>query len=146
MRKDYLIMLADHLDQFVKDDEFDTGHWKCGTTACAAGHATSIFYQLEMVTEERILRNENEDVYSYYIRNRKSKRYGFQALEDFFELNKLQVSYIFSELWYEKMSCKITKTRVSNRIRDLVTSVENGHSIEYDILYSMIKTEINING
>lgn len=42
MKKQRLLKLADHLENNVMDHEFDMKEWKCGTTACAVGHAASI--------------------------------------------------------------------------------------------------------
>src|SRR5882672_10729843 len=104
MRKDALLKLADILENEVKDENFNMNDWKCGTQACAIGHAMTHKW-----FTDRKFRNKNNEcgnivpIYKEYN--------GWDAIEKFFQITGEEAYYLFDD--DESRKDNITRWSVS---------------------------------
>lgn len=113
--KRLLTKLANGLEKKVKPEWFDLSSWaehgwkrhKCGTTACAAGWATTLVPESGLRLDREI-----ELVHGRGWRT----RYGFGACQSAFDLNFEQVIYLFDGFHYDRGR----KIDVIRRIRKFV--------------------------
>lgn len=115
MRLDRLETLAKHLET-VPPETFNLKAWKCGTTACAMGHACSIpkFRQAGLKLTE-ILVWMTEPMLSPEFKGRG----GFEAAEFFFGLNEDEALFLFDPDCYPAGD-RTRKQTVINRIRKFI--------------------------
>lgn len=114
MNKERLLRLADHLDA-IDPIKFDLTDWRCGTTACAIGHACDI---PEFKEAGLKLAGVSYDSYPYadpcFLRE-----CGWDAVVSFFDINYDDAEYLFEETAYDPVD-KCNPKAVSNRIREFV--------------------------
>lgn len=101
--------LADHL-RTVNRRHFHLDNWKCGTTACAVGHACDIpeFREagLRLASREAGLRLARCDelcslIPVYGDNEEEIEDFGWGAVGRFFDLNDKQSAYLFDGYQYE---------------------------------------------
>ena len=114
--KERLTILADFLENKVKPNYFDLGHWatpgfteqKCGTTACAAGWATVAFPGQGLKLVPRSL--DMRILYKEYT--------NLVAVACFFDIDMTTGTYLFLNLYYPPG--RNQKKHVVARIRAIV--------------------------
>lgn len=117
MRKNRLRKLAKFLREKVPLKKFDMGEWadldfkpnKCGTAACAAGWATTIFRKQGLRLNNGSLGNPRPEY---------KGDFGIDSLVKFFDLKETQARYLFFNSYYSKFSA--TPKIVARRIEDLI--------------------------
>lgn len=113
MNVERLLKLADHLGT-VPLERFDMFSWKCGTLACAVGHACSIpeFQNAGLHLHRRSGLNFSTvaPVFGDYD--------GWGAVHLFFDLNIRDADFLFSENEYPEQAR--TPAGVADRIREFV--------------------------
>lgn len=97
-----------------KRDDFNLIHWKCGTTACAVGHAC-----VDPVFTEQGLRRSYTDAPSF------EGRSSWDAVERFFDLNNTQSNHLFSVDEYPEFELT-TPDQVASRIAQFIESDGSG--------------------
>lgn len=117
MNKEALLKVAEILDK-VNPEKFDLKGWKCGTTACACGHAAMDPWFYEQGFSIKGLEP--------YLTISYKGLQGWDAIEEFFDLNINDSFYLFEEDSYEDGFEKNKKTpplEVADRIREFVKGV-----------------------
>lgn len=113
-----LLKLADHLDT-VPRAQLNMGTWKCGTVACAVGHAAMMpefnAEGLRMISEAG--NHRYGDAYPCYTEGIKTHYSPWDAAMKFFGLSWQDANHLFSSTHYDLPP---TPAEVSARIRGLV--------------------------
>jgi hypothetical protein len=118
MKKVYvnrLLKLADYL-MTVPKREFNLYGWKCGTTACACGHACSIpsFRRAGLSIDMR-----GKEFTGIALQLKDERLEDFVAVEAFFGLNREESLTLFHPGKYDDKDVKKPRL-VAKRIRELV--------------------------
>lgn len=114
MRLDRLETLAKHLET-VPPETFNLGSWKCGTTACAMGHACSIpsFRRAGLRLEKEMEWGE-----AVFIPSFKCEQ-DFDAAQRFFGISQSDSYHLFDPMEYPNYE-RTRKQTVINRIRKFI--------------------------
>jgi hypothetical protein len=99
INKDRLLKLAEYLETSVKPEEFDMRYWKCGTVACAMGHACSIPEFIEAGLYLEFTGTDEGGRCEYGVRmidHMDHILYGFDVAGELFNITRDQASYLFS--------------------------------------------------
>jgi hypothetical protein len=115
IRKDLLQLLANHL-RTVKAESFNLGLWKCGTTACAIGHAVDV---PEIYAEGLRLIPTGIPEFGFFRPDLANKDVvgGWDAIETLFEIDSTQSAYLFLK---DRHCERATPTDVANRIDQFI--------------------------
>lgn len=105
MNRKRLLILANHL-RTVKPKKFSLEDWKCGTVACAVGHACTI---KEFVEEGLYIEESAGFVYVPVYKDFSS----WEAVTEFFAISYADSQYLFSEVEYPEI---VSPAGVSGRI------------------------------
>lgn len=118
MNRGRLLKLAAHLDT-VPPEKFDLGHWICGTTACAVGHACSIpeFRAEGLGWNSKQSRTRFENPAPRF-----GGSEGWYAVQKFFDLDYGQATALFLDDSYDTHGERTTAAEVAQRIREVVAS------------------------
>lgn len=97
MNAERLLLLADHMDT-VDPSLFFLEDWKCGTAACAVGHACTIpsFQKAGLTLTPAILNGKASGTPTFLM------HHGWRAVQKFFDLTAIETSELFSSESYEK--------------------------------------------
>lgn len=126
MNKKRLLTLAKHLDK-VAPKKFNLNEWKCGTVACAVGHACTIpeFNKAGLKMEPGKNRRFRWPIYRSVGEFGPDMSQGWGAVEDFFGLITTEAAYLFHADSYKDDYANPTPKLVAKRIRKFVRN--NGH-------------------
>ena len=109
MNKKKLVLLRNYLQNKVKDENFNLKDWKCGTVACAVGHACNI--------PQIGLKWSEETQNPYYESNKPYRLYlGFGAAAKVFGISYNQALNLFAPHRY----IYSTKQDVIDRINQMI--------------------------
>lgn len=90
----------------IPEDQFDLGEWECGTKACAIGWAARDAWfqdqELHLTASDPIFKN----------------LFGWDAVENFFQISKNQAVYLFSINSYKEDQ---SLSAVISRIKDFIS-------------------------
>lgn len=107
-----LVRLIEHLEG-VLDEDFDICHWKresaCRTTACAGGHACTIFPELKLILSY-------SSSVKYYTIEYKGLR-EFDALARFFGISNKTTLHIFHQDYYDEPTRRNVIRRIQKYVR-----------------------------
>ncbi len=121
-----LLTLADHLDTVPKR-EFDMAYWKCGTTACAIGHACSIpsFRRAGLKLVGAQIYDDGAPYIQHYPEF--DDEVGFDAAANFFDIDDREAESLFG---YREPE---TPKRVAKRIRKFIADKQESEAIDKEI-------------
>lgn len=105
-----LTLLADHLEA-IPAKAIRLEYWKCGTVACAVGHACQIpeFQKMGLEIEP-----------SFHFPPLYNERTGWSAVRAFFEIDNYEADFLFSIFDYNLSQLKNPKRHVIKRLRKFV--------------------------
>lgn len=122
MHTERLRELAEVVLPPVAEEEFDLARWKCGTVACAIGHAASYPpFNAQGFTLEKSNHVWSEDLLPVFAISDTGKSYGWDAVCDFFRINDVDASWLFSIASYDEDK-PITKQMVIDRVLSVVAA------------------------
>lgn len=124
-RYDLLTLLADHLENSVKPEEFDMNYWShktgCGTVGCAIGHA----YSLKEFRKAGLYLVDDYPIYDGFCPvYHDASCVGFDTIARCLDITKSAAYYLFDPARYEEEeSCGepgIKPKDIANRIRAFI--------------------------
>ena len=154
MNIQHLAKLAQVLDNLKEErkvidhgiERFDMNSWKCGTTACAVGHAMyhpyfndhglypdETWQDVEQTFDEVGYRVTKERLVSAVPTYQGAEEFPACAL--FFDISEQDANYLFSpsEYYGEEYQDKITPKQVSRRIKEfIINDGRNAPPFEYE--------------
>ncbi len=115
MQKERLELLADYPD-VIPPETFDINNWRCGTVACAIGHAAHLFRNQGLTLVESDYESERMKFHPEYDGDS-----GWSAVTEFFGLDSSEDAYDLFFIDGYNFRMDVTAKEVADKIRSFIS-------------------------